>query len=168
MRVLVSDSSVLLELTKRGLLPAMFRLPFEFVVPDLLFEEELIDLGEYSRDDLRKFGLRVEELDPVGVTAALSYQARRRRLSLVDCFALALASRRGYRLLTGDKTMRSFAQAEAIDVHGVLWLVDEMIAATVLPTTTILAALVAMRDDPRCHLPAQELATRIGVLSQGQ
>jgi hypothetical protein len=64
--------------------------------------------------------------------------------------------------------MRSFAQAEAIDVHGVLWLVDEMIAATVLPTTTILAALVAMRDDPRCHLPAQELATRIGVLSQGQ
>ena len=167
MRVLVSDSSVLLELAKRGLLPAMFRLPFEFVVPDLLYQEELIDLGEYSRDDLRILGLRVEELDPVGVTTALSYQARRRRLSLVDCFALALASRRGYRLLTGDKVMRSFAEAEAITVHGVLWLVDEMVAATVLPIATILAALTAMRDDPRCHLPAQELATRIGVLSRG-
>ncbi len=166
MRVLVSDSSVLLELAKRGLLPAMFRLPFEFVVPDLLFEEELIDLGEYSRDDLRNFGLRVEELDPVGVTTALSYQARRRRLSLIDCFSLALASRRGYRLLSGDKAMRSFAESEAIQVHGVLWLLDEMVTATVLPPATILTALIAMRDDPRCHLPAQELATRIDLLSR--
>jgi len=84
-----------------------------FVVPELLFEEELIDRGERSRDDLlRSFSLWVEGFDSVGVTTALSYQARRRRLSLVDCFALALASRRGYRLLTGNKTMRSFAEAE--------------------------------------------------------
>lgn len=164
MRVLVSDSSVLLEMAKRGLLPAMFQLPFEFVVPDLLFEEELIDLGAYSRDDLRSFGLRVEGLDPAGVTTALSYQARRRRLSLVDCFALALASRRGYKLLTGDKAMRSFAEAEAIEVNGVLWLVDEMIAASFVPVAAILAALVAMRDDHRCHLPLQELTRRIDQL----
>jgi hypothetical protein len=51
-RILVSDSSVLIEFSKRGLLEEMFRLPLEFVVPDLLFEEELIDLGQYSRDDL--------------------------------------------------------------------------------------------------------------------
>ena len=108
-RILVSDSSVLIEFSKRGLLEdskrglleEMFRLPFEFVVPDLLFEEELIDLGQYSRDDLVRFGLGVEALDPIGVTTALSYQSRRRRLSLVDCFALALASGRKYALLTG-------------------------------------------------------------------
>jgi|TARA_Y100000310_G_scaffold140405_1_gene139878 hypothetical protein len=69
-RVLVSDSSVLIEFSKRGLLEEMFRLPFEFAVPDLLFEEELIDLGTYSRDDLHRFGLRVEALDPLGVTTA--------------------------------------------------------------------------------------------------
>ena len=42
-RILVSDSSALIEFSKRGLLDKVFRLPFEFVVPDLLFEEELID-----------------------------------------------------------------------------------------------------------------------------
>ncbi len=67
-RILVSDSSVLIEFSKRSLLAEMFRLPFEFVVPDLLFEEELIDLGQYSRDDLVSFGLGVEALDPIGVT----------------------------------------------------------------------------------------------------
>lgn len=147
------------------MLPAMFQLPFEFVVPDLLFEEELIDLGEYSRDDLRSFGLRVEGLDPVGVETALSYQEQRPRLSLVDCFTLVLALRQGYRLLTGDKPMRRFAEAKAIKVNGVLWLVDEMIAARVAPVAAILAALIAMRDDPRCHLPHQELTRRIDQLS---
>lgn len=165
MRVLVSDSSVLLEMAKRGLLEAMFRLPFEFAVPDVLFEEELIDLGTYSRDDLRRYGLRVEELDAVGVTTALSCQARRRRLSLVDCFALALSSIKRYALLTGDKAMRTFAEAEDIEVHGVLWLMDEMVAARVVPVASILAVLIAMRDDPRCLLPAQELALRIRQLS---
>jgi len=165
-RVLVSDSSVLIEFSKRGLLEEMFRLSFEFVVPDLLFEEELIDLGEYSRDDMVRFGLGVEALDPIGVKTALSYQSRRRRLSLVDCFALALASGRKYVLLTGDKAMRTFAEAEDIEVHGVLWIVDHILAEGIVPKADILAALEAMRDDPRCHVPGTELARRIRQLSE--
>ena len=41
MQVLVSDSSVLIELAKRELLDRMFRLRFSFAVPDLLFHQEL-------------------------------------------------------------------------------------------------------------------------------
>ena len=44
MKVLVSDSSVLIEFSKRELLGKMFDLKFQFAVPDLLFHEELIDL----------------------------------------------------------------------------------------------------------------------------
>ena len=60
-----------------------------------LFNEELIDLGRYDRQDLVRLGLRVEALDPEGVATAIAYQSRRRALSLVDCFALALAHHRG-------------------------------------------------------------------------
>ena len=63
MKILVSDSSVLIELSKRQLLARMFELHFQFAVPDLLFEEELIDLGLYSRQDLLGLGLQVEALD---------------------------------------------------------------------------------------------------------
>ena len=35
MKVLVSDTSALVDLERRSLLDAAFRLPFEFVVPDL-------------------------------------------------------------------------------------------------------------------------------------
>ena len=44
MKVLVSDSSILIEISKRRLLRKMFDLELEFAVPDLLFGEELIDL----------------------------------------------------------------------------------------------------------------------------
>ena len=98
MKVLVSDSSILIEFSKRGLLGRMFHLAFQFAVPDLLFNEELIDLSAYSRQDLLGFGLMVETLDSVGVEMAIVYQYERPALSLVDSFALALADRQGWPL----------------------------------------------------------------------
>ena len=165
MKILVSDSSVLIELSKRQLLDRMFELHFQFAVPDLLFEEELIDLGMYSRQDLLDLGLQVEALDPDGVAKAVSYQSRRPALSLVDSFALALASLRGWELLTEDRGMRSFAQSEGIPHHDVLWVIDHMSAARILPAAQVIVALEAMRDDPRCPVPNHELALRIRRLT---
>ena len=77
MQILVSESSVLIEFLKRNLLAKMFELSFQFAVPDLLFNEELIDLGRYHRQDLIRMGLRVEAPDPEGVATAIAYQSRR-------------------------------------------------------------------------------------------
>ena len=90
---------MLIEFSKRNLLDRMFELSFQFAVLDLLFNEELIDLGHYDRQDLIRLGLCVEALDPEGVATAIAYQSRRRALSLVDCFALALA----HNLLAGPR-----------------------------------------------------------------
>ena len=83
MKVLVSDSSILIEFSKRELLDRMFQLEFEFAVPDLLFHEELIDLGAYSRRDLLGLGLRVASLDPEGLEMAIAYRSSRDILSLL-------------------------------------------------------------------------------------
>ena len=149
MQILVSDSSVLIEFSKRNLLDRMFELSFQFAVPDLLFNEELIDLGRYDRQDLIGLGLRVEALDPEGVATAIAYQSRRRALSLVDCFALALAHHQGYTLLTEDRRMRSFALEEGIQHHDLLWIIDQMHHAAILTTSQVVTALEMMLADPR-------------------
>ena len=161
MKVLVSDSSILIEFSKRELLDKMFQLDFEFAVPDLLFHEELIDLGANSRQDLLGFGLRVESLDAEGVETAIAYQSERPALSLVDSFALALASHQGWNLLTEDRTMRSVADAKGIAHLDVLWVIDNMLDAGILSASQVLAALEAMREDPRCPVPKPKLAVRI-------
>ena len=118
-----------------------------------------------GRQDLLGLGLQVEALDPDGVATAMSYQSRRPALSLVDSFALALASLRGWELLTEDRGMRSFAQSEGIPHHDVLWVIDHMSAAGILPAAQVILALEAMRDDPRCPVPNHELALRIRRLA---
>lgn len=57
MPILVSDTSVLIDLERAQLIEDMFRLPFEFAVPDLLYARELAgELGEL----LVGLGLRIE------------------------------------------------------------------------------------------------------------
>ena len=61
MTVLVSDTSVIIDLERGELLESVFQLAVDFAVPDLLFHRELAGpLG----DRLLALGLRVEELSP--------------------------------------------------------------------------------------------------------
>ena len=88
MQVLVSDTSVLIDLERGSLLEASFRLPFRFVVSDLLYERELKNQGG---EELMRLGLVVEQLDGDGVSHALACRQRSPALSLPDCFGLVLA-----------------------------------------------------------------------------
>ena len=165
MKVLVSDSSILIEFAKREILDKMFALDFEFAVPDLLLHEELIDLGSFSRQDLLGYGLRVEPLDAEGLQVASVYQAERPALSLVDSFALALADLQEWQLLTEDRTMRNAAQSKRITCLGALWVFDRILNAGILSHYQALAVLEAMWDDPRCPVPKDDIITRIRQLN---
>ena len=42
-----------------------------------------------------------------------------------------------------------------------LWVIESMFNAGILSTAQVVAALEAMRDDPRCPVPKPELTVRI-------
>ena len=158
MQVLVSDTSVLVDLERGSLLDASFSLPFQFAVPDLLYEREL---KNYVGDDLVRLGLGVVELDGDSVNLAITYQRREQALSLPDCFALALAQTRSWTLLSGDSALRRLATDEGVVCHGVLWLLDEMHAAAVVSTQQLYDGLTAISQHPRCRLPKPEIRHRL-------
>ena len=158
MRVLVSDTSVLIDLERGGLLKASFRLPFRFAVPDLLYERELKNHGG---DELIRLGLTVEELDGRGVSRALTYRQQVPALSLPDCFALALAQTRLWILLSGDGPLRQLAIKEAVECHGLFWLLDEMYNAGVTSVRELHDGLTAISQHRRCRLPKPEIRRRL-------
>src|SRR5260370_20268912 len=106
MRVVVSDSSVLIDLERGALLQVTFRLPHTFAVPDLLYRREL---EAYNGPELLAMGLQVLTLSDVGVTLARSYRVRQPRVSLPDAFALALARISGHTLLSAHSDIRILA-----------------------------------------------------------
>ena len=158
MKVLVSDTSVLIDLDRGSLVEPTFRLPFEFTVPDLLYEREL---REHGGPEFVRLGLRVEELDGDGVSLALGYRRKQRSLSLPDSFALALAKTNAWTLLSGDRELRELAEEEQVRCHGVLWLLDQMFEHRVTEVDDLRAGLGKIADHPRCRLPKSEIRKRL-------
>ncbi|MFC3230360.1 hypothetical protein ACFOGJ_24135 [Marinibaculum pumilum] len=157
MRVLVSDTSILIDLERGELLETAFRLSFELAVPDVLFRRELEPFGGSKFPSL---GLRVEELDAVGVQHAQAYRQRVPRLSIPDTFAITLAQRNSWLLLTGDQALRKLAESEQIDCHGLLWFLDLMFEEGV-NGQRLFNGLRAISSHPRCRLPIREVKARL-------
>lgn len=158
MAVLVSDTSVIIDLERGTLLEDLFRLPFEFAVPDLLYRRELAGaLG----DRLRALGLRVEELTPDELSRATTVGRERKVLSASDTFAYALAEGRQWPLLTGDGGLRRLAEERQIAIHGVLWICDQFEQGAHIPVARLHAGLTALSSHPRCRLPLAEVALRL-------
>jgi hypothetical protein len=158
MTVLVSDTSVLIDLERGGFLEVIFFLPYEFAVPDVLFSREMV--GEWGTR-LVALGLRVEEVSSAGVGNALRYRSARPALSVADTFALALAQEREWTLLTGDGQLREVAVAEKVECHGVLWLLDRMEEEGAPAIDILHDGLTALAGHPRCRLPRREITARL-------
>jgi len=157
-RVLVSDTSVLIDLERGRLLEEMFLLPFEFAVPDLLYARELVGpLG----DQLVRSGLRVEELTSAEVSRATTVRRQNVGLSIADTFAFAIAESRQWTLLTGDSGLRELAVAERLETHGVLWLFDQLADGNHVELDKLRVGLNTISSHPRCRLPAQEVRQRL-------
>jgi len=163
-KVLVSDTSVLIDVERGSLLDACFGLPFDFAVPDLLYQREL---KEHGGPSLIQRGLRVEGLDGDGMTLALNYRHRNQSLSLPDSFALALARVNSWILLSGDGEMRELARSEAVACHGVLWLIDKMFEHGLVSAAQLCFSIQAIASHPRCRLPKNEVRKRIRLYCGG-
>ena len=159
-RVVVSDSSVLIDLERGSLFAATFALRLEFCVPDLLYR---LELQPHGGARLLSMGLRVLDLDGTGVALAARYRQATPALSVSDAFALALAQRTGSVLLTGDARLRRLAGAESVECHGVLWLLDLMLDEQTGTPEQLHAGLVSIRDHPRCRLPKAEINKRLQI-----
>jgi hypothetical protein len=158
MTILVSDTSVLIDLERGGFLDSCFRLPFAFAVPDLLYARELAAFGG---PELVARGLRVEELVSHEVVIAQNVRVAHPKLSLPDAFAYALASVRGWTLLTGDGELRALAQDQQVPFFGVLWVLDQLFDGQVIEAAVIVAGLEAIAAHPRCRLPRAEIQVRL-------
>lgn len=158
MIILVSDTSILIDLERGGLLEAAFSCGLTMVVPDLLYEREL---EPENGALLRKLGLGVVSLTPEEVALAQKLRTERKALSLPDCFALSCATRADHALVTGDKILRTEAMARLGTVYGLLWMLDQMAASGSVPTTLLYEGLSRISSHPRCRLPHVEIRARL-------
>ncbi len=164
MRILISDSSALIDLRKGLILELFLKLPFEFVIPDALIESELLSFTKKEINSLRK-QMTVATLDGQEVDKAQSIVSAAPALSMIDGFALVVAEKHpGCILLTGDRRMRLKAEENNIECHGVLWIIEELAKMHSISSKILLNTLKTWSDDPYVRLPRSEIERLISLV----
>lgn len=158
MILLVSDTSVLIDLERGDLLPMAFATGMPMVVPDLLYEKEL---EAYNGAYYRALGLQIVTLQPDEMSFAQLVKNERRPLSLPDCFALSCARRPDHVLLTSDGPLRTAAKHYGVEMYGLLWLLDGLAERGVTTHATLHEGLTKISQGPRCRLPKAEIQKRL-------
>jgi len=162
MRIIISDTCCFIDLGKGRLVRAVLKLPYVFVMPDVLFNDELLNFGSVTKDDLCALGLQVVELDAHGTQRAMEHFVRYRALTVHDSFALALAERtEDCILLTGDSALRKIAAGMGIEVHGVLWVLDKLVQTSLSTASQLYEALCIFEQDELVFLPLSEVHRRL-------
>lgn len=160
-RLLISDANIIIDMNTGGLLRLMFRFDATFAVPDVLYEEEF----RTGHPELLRLGLKRVELRGATVVYAGRLVEKYRTLgaSINDLLALALARQEECPLLTGDGRLRTAGQTEGIEVHGTLWLIEQMVRARTMTGRQAEAGYARMREAGR-RLPWGEVAQQLRAL----
>ena len=163
--VVVNDASCLIDLRKGGLLQVFLQLPYQFIVPLPIREEELLDFTPEEWRVLEDGGLTTYDLSGEEVARVMTLKLEHRGLSANDCFALVTAAKQedGI-LLTGDNQLKKVASSKEVRVHGVLWIIDELLANGACEPELLISALEIWRDDRAVFLPKAEIEKRLRIL----
>lgn len=141
MFLLISDANILIDMEDGNLIPVVFQLAYEIAVPDILFELELRDRHSH----LLQAGIKVKSLDSESIKKTEFLTRQYPRPSLIDLSALALALQERCPLLTGDRALRVVAEKEGVEVHGTIWIIEELLNQKIISQAQAKRSFDAMR-----------------------
>lgn len=162
MKILVNDTNIFIDLHSVGLLAEMCRLPYEIHTVDFVVAEiadadqlrifdELVARGEISVD-----GFTADEV----IEIVEEHSSVSGNLSIPDCSVCYFARKHNVPMLTGDRRLRRYAEEQSIEVHGILFIFDELVKHDIISTSMAadrLEELFAIN----ARLPKAEIRERI-------
>lgn len=154
--VLITDTNIWIDLDNAGILADVFRLPYQFLTPDLAKGEMI----QPPWEALEKKGLVLQEMDADQMAELVRLRSLHRHLSVMDLASFLLAKSLAAVLLTGDSRLMTLATTNGLSVHGALWLLDEMTRLQILANRQAAVALERMLE-MGARLPRDECRKRL-------
>jgi hypothetical protein len=127
---LVTDTNIWIDMDNGGILAEVFKLPFHFWIPDLAIPE----LVRPNWQTLQAWGVIAQELEPELIQELFVLRSTYGRLSVTDLAAYLISREFNATLLTGDWRLSELASSAGVSVHGILWLLDELVHFNTLNT----------------------------------
>jgi predicted nucleic acid-binding protein len=157
---LVNDANILIDLLKIGLIDSFFRLEYDFQVTDMVLaevqEDNSPDLAPFiGEGSLTKKGFTFEELLQIQLL-----EVENAALSIADCSCLYYSKKISATLLTGDAALRRIAEQKGIPVHGMIWILDELVEEEIITKQEAREKLIELMG-VNSRLPEKECLKRL-------
>ena len=162
MKILVNDTNIFIDLHSVGLLKEMCRLPYEihtvdFVVAEIADADQRRIFDELvARGEISVVGFTADEV----IEIVEEHSSVSGNLSIPDCSVCYFARKHNVPMLTGDRRLRRYAEEQSIEVHGILFIFDELVKHDIISTSMAadrLEELFAIN----ARLPKAEIRERI-------
>ncbi|HPN38613.1 MAG TPA: type II toxin-antitoxin system VapC family toxin [Melioribacteraceae bacterium] len=130
MNVAVNDANIIIDLIDLDLYLSIFNLDIEFLTTDFVISE----IKRKDQADIIKKSnkLNIIKSDEKDLLQILEYKNKAKQLSFADCSVIYLSQKNKAILLSGDKPVRNFAEANGMECHGILWLIDTLVNNNVI------------------------------------
>ena len=164
MKVAITDASVFFDLYKIELLPEFFGLDIEIYTTDFIFNEilqsdERVLFETFCRSNQLKI-IIIDELEREQISVMdLKYS----NSSIADRTAIFKARQMNCILLTCDKKLKKEAEYLNLEVHGSIWIIDQLINNNLLENVRALRAFELLKAT-NAWLPVSEINIRIDRL----
>ena len=161
MKTAVQDANIIFDLINIDLLHAFFMLEIKIFITDFIAGE--INNSE-QKEIINKYistgEIIVLNTKPEEIIELIAIRNQTRGLSLADCSILFHAQKNKAFILTGDNILRKYAESNQIEVHGILWVLDELIKEEQISEKKAYLKLTQLMEiNPR--LPKKECEKRL-------
>ncbi len=161
MKIAIKDANVLIDMEVAELFDLWFQLGHETMTTDLIDAELRKGRHQRALDYIKAGHIKVEPCSPDFLSDALGLMKEiGGGLSIQDGSVLLLAMQRDAMLLSGDKPLRIAANARQIEVHGTLWIFDQLVESRLMRKAIAAQKLSHLFESDR-YLPAQACSERI-------
>lgn len=144
MTIAVHDASILIDLIGIGLIEQAFALEYRMVTTDFIIAELRAEQQNALRAFISNGTLTVDSADAETVAEIAALFEQHKALSFADCSVLLRARQLSAILLTGDKRLRTTAADSQLEVHGVLWIIEQLVERKIIPARTATARIEAL------------------------
>ncbi len=141
----IADANIFIDFSEAGILQMIMRAGFSLTTTDLIVAE----METPSLSDLQYIGISIVSLDGKSMLRLSELRIDFQKPSIADLSALVAAEHLNTILLTGDAALRRAAAGIGVEVHGTIWLMNNLVQKQALPRAEAEQLLDKMRHSGR-------------------
>ena len=126
MAIAVNDANIFIDLLEVDLIDMLFKLELNLHTTNLVLNELDATQQAVLKKYINKKQLTVKVLNEADLLELKRLELASGKLSAQDVSVYAYAKEIGAMILTSDRRLRNEAQSKGFEVHGILWLFEQL------------------------------------------